>query len=311
MADTKDGTTLLEYLVAGLVVLSFGLLYYLLNHSSGFWPGNNQSAPTTYSGSTYIQEEVAEENQGLAGWLKTSPEPEAQKVMTSAPIKQPETGKQTAAVLQETIVPEPNTPVADATARQQEQTAQLQSSLNDELVKLRNEVAQHKAEISQLKQAAAEQAQEADMQKVLRAKPEAQPEQPQMAEDSFGNELQQLISSEQTNKAITLDKIFFNTGSAKLKSVSLPQIEAVAKQLMDNEQTKILIRGHSDNTGSVQQNSLLSLSRSGSMKKALGQMGVEANRIRIEGVGPLEPIASNETAAGREKNRRIELIVIE
>ena len=311
MADTKDGTTPLEYLVAGLVVLSFGLLYYLLNHNDGFWSGNNQSTPTTYSSATYTQEEVAEENQGLAGWLKTSHKSEPQKVVTSAPIEPSETEKQKIAAAQETIVPEANTQMADAIARQQEQTAQLQSSLNEELVRLRNEVAQHKAEISQLKQAAAEQAQEADMQKVLRAKPEVQTEQPPLAEDSFENELKQLISNQQTNQAITLDNIFFDTGSARLKSASLPQIEAIAKQLMDNEQTKILIRGHSDNTGSVQQNSLLSLSRSGSMKKALGQMGINASRIRIEGVGPLEPIASNETAAGREQNRRIELIVIE
>lgn len=305
MADTKDGTTPLEYLVAGLVVLSFGLLYYLFNHSSGFWSAGDKNTPT-YSGSTPIQE-IAEEKQGLASWLGILPKSEAPEATPSTPTQKPATEEQKTAVVQETIVPEPNTQMADAIAQQQEQTAQLQSSLNDELVKLRSEVAQHKAEISQLKQAAAGQIQAADMQKVVRAKPEAPA---QITEEGFENELQQLISSEQSNKAITLENIFFNTGSANLKPASLAQIEAIAKQLADNEQTKILIRGHSDNTGSAQQNLLLSLSRSGSMKKALGKMGIKANRISIEGVGPLEPIASNETAEGREKNRRIELIVI-
>lgn len=297
MADTKDTTTPLEYLVAGLVVLSFGLLYYLLNHNNGFWSDSDQNA-ATYSDPTQIPE-IAEEKQGLAAWLGTTSAPAPSETNTAtATVTTPAEEEQEAAV-QETVVPEPDT--------------QLQSGLNEELARLRNEVAQHKAEISQLKQAASGQNQSAEMQEVVRAKPEPQTEEPQMAEGSAEDQLQQLISNPQTNQnqAITLDKIFFDTGSARLKSTSLPQIEAVAKQLMANGKTKILIRGHSDNTGSAQQNSLLSLSRSSSMKEALSQMGVEASRIRIEGVGPLEPIASNDTAEGRKKNRRIELIVIE
>ena len=274
MDDAKDDTTPLEYLVAGLVVLMFGLLYYLFNHGTELWSGHNQNEPN-YSNSS----NVPKQQQGLASWLETSAKPEAAVMNQTLPT--------------ETVVPEPDTKLADAITSQQKQTARLHSSLNDELASLKNEVAQHKAEISQLKQAAAEQS----------VKPE-------IMKESAGNELQQLMSGEKTNKAITLDKIYFNTGSARLKTTSQPQIEELAQQLMKNEKIKILIRGHSDNTGSVQQNSLLSLSRSGSMKKALTRLGINPNRIQVEGVGPIEPIASNETAEGREKNRRIELIII-
>jgi outer membrane protein OmpA-like peptidoglycan-associated protein len=85
----------------------------------------------------------------------------------------------------------------------------------------------------------------------------------------------------------------------------------VAEQLKQHQDTKILIRGHTDNTGSAGRNSLVSLSRSDSMKEALVKLGVDAERIKIEGVGALEPIAANDTEEGREKNRRIELIVID
>lgn len=304
MADDKDDTTSLEYLVAGLVTLFFGLLYYLLNQNSGFWPGNDQSILAD-SGSGYDQE-VTGQQRGMAAWLEKTPqsEPTTITTKTTEPTSEPE--KQEAVVAREVVVPEPDTQLTDAIAQQQEQTAQLQSSLNDELAKLKSEVARQKAEINQLKQAATGQApqmQPADMQEVVRAQ--------EKEKLSFESELQHMISTQQTNRAITFDKIYFDTGSAKLKPSSLPQIEAVAKQLMSNQQTKILIRGHSDNTGSAQQNSLLSLSRSGSMKNALSKLGVNPERIKIEGIGPLEPIASNETRKGRERNRRIELIIIE
>ena len=66
----------------------------------------------------------------------------------------------------------------------------------------------------------------------------------------------------------------------------------------------ILIEGHTDNTGSVAQNQLLSLQRANAIANYLQQMGIASTRIQTKGLGDTMPIAENTTAAGRAKNRR-------
>jgi outer membrane protein OmpA-like peptidoglycan-associated protein len=69
-------------------------------------------------------------------------------------------------------------------------------------------------------------------------------------------------------------------------------------------QATILIEGHTDNTGSVVQNNLLSLQRAESIMQYLVSKGVAGNRIQARGLGSSMPIADNTSAAGRAKNRR-------
>ena len=112
------------------------------------------------------------------------------------------------------------------------------------------------------------------------------------------------------NEPMLFDDISFESGSAKLSNNSQQQIRALAALMNTYQDKRILIRGHTDNVGGVNANSLLSLTRSDSMKKQLVGLGIEKTRIKIEGVGQLEPLASNDTAEGRSRNRRIELILI-
>jgi OmpA-OmpF porin, OOP family len=108
-----------------------------------------------------------------------------------------------------------------------------------------------------------------------------------------------------------LDKVQFETGSDKLLPVSFPLLDAVAGVMVENEQIELVeIQGHTDATGSAAINRKLSAARAESVKKYLGDKGVAKTRLSTKGFGPDVPIADNQTAAGRDANRRVEFKII-
>ena len=117
-----------------------------------------------------------------------------------------------------------------------------------------------------------------------------------------------LISEEVKKKVDYAAKnIYFTTGSYKLLSKSYKGLDEVVKILKDNPDLKLGIYGHTDNTGKVEKNQLLSENRSAAVKKYLVSKGVNESSLSSAGHGQDEPIADNKTAAGRAKNRRVEL----
>jgi outer membrane protein OmpA-like peptidoglycan-associated protein len=100
------------------------------------------------------------------------------------------------------------------------------------------------------------------------------------------------------------NQVYFESSSAKLQSISRVELDALATYLTNTKHATILIEGHTDNTGSVVQNNLLSLQRAESIMQYLVSKGVAFNRIQAKGLGSSMPIADNTTAAGRAKNRR-------
>ena len=70
---------------------------------------------------------------------------------------------------------------------------------------------------------------------------------------------------------------------------------------------RIAVTGHTDSSGSAQRNLQLSASRADAVRTYLISLGIEAERVSARGAGSTQPIASNATAAGRERNRRIEI----
>ncbi len=100
------------------------------------------------------------------------------------------------------------------------------------------------------------------------------------------------------------NQVYFESSSAKLQSISRVELDALVTYLTNTKQATILIEGHTDNTGSVAQNNLLSLQRAESIMQYLVSKGVAGNRIQAKGLGSSMPIADNSTAAGRAKNRR-------
>jgi outer membrane protein OmpA-like peptidoglycan-associated protein len=105
--------------------------------------------------------------------------------------------------------------------------------------------------------------------------------------------------------------ISFDTGKSVIKPEMRPVLDRFAQTLAANPATTVRIIGHTDNTGSDAINDPLSVNRAASARDYLTARGVNATRIAIDGRGSHEPVADNSTAAGRAKNRRIEIFVAE
>ena len=102
-------------------------------------------------------------------------------------------------------------------------------------------------------------------------------------------------------------EIVFKTGSAVLLSKGKPLLDEVAAYLKKNPDVEVTIDGHTDNTGSDKVNDPLSVLRAEETKKYLASKGVNAVRLVTKGFGSTQPVADNDTAEGRAKNRRIEI----
>jgi outer membrane protein OmpA-like peptidoglycan-associated protein len=101
--------------------------------------------------------------------------------------------------------------------------------------------------------------------------------------------------------------IFFITGSAKLSTKSFKALDEVARIMKDDQNLKLSIEGHTDNVGKADYNKTLSDNRANSVKEYLVKKGVDESRLAAEGFGLERPVADNKTAAGRAKNRRVEM----
>lgn len=104
---------------------------------------------------------------------------------------------------------------------------------------------------------------------------------------------------------IVLEGIVFDTGSAKIKAASQETLDKVAKTLLENPEISVEVQGHTDSKGSRASNLKLSQSRAESVCKYLQDKGIDASRMVAKGMGPDRPVASNDTAEGRQQNRRI------
>lgn len=111
------------------------------------------------------------------------------------------------------------------------------------------------------------------------------------------------------DKAIVLQNIFFETGSAKLLPSSNPELNKLLWTLRNNKNMKIEIRGHTDNVGEVDYNQQLSEDRAKAVYQYLFDRGIETTRISFKGFGETQPVATNETEAGRQNNRRTEFVI--
>jgi len=99
--------------------------------------------------------------------------------------------------------------------------------------------------------------------------------------------------------------INFDIGKAIVKPESYPIIEQITNYLKENPKTRILIEGHTDNTGKDDLNQALSEKRAQSIKQEIVNRGVDASRMETIGYGASKPVADNKTAAGRTQNRRV------
>lgn len=101
--------------------------------------------------------------------------------------------------------------------------------------------------------------------------------------------------------------ITFQTGSDAIRSDFYPVLDSVSKVLKEFDKTSVQVTGHTDNVGTFQKNQALSEKRASSVASYLSSRGVASSRLHTRGASSSEPIASNNTAAGREQNRRVEI----
>jgi outer membrane protein OmpA-like peptidoglycan-associated protein len=103
--------------------------------------------------------------------------------------------------------------------------------------------------------------------------------------------------------------VFFRTSKAEIMSKSYPLLDEVAAALQSRPALKVRVEGHTDSRGDRLLNTRLSQARADAVLAYLVGRGVAAQRLEARGFGPDQPIETNKTAAGREKNRRVEFVI--
>ena len=108
---------------------------------------------------------------------------------------------------------------------------------------------------------------------------------------------------------LTLNDILFDRGGAQLQPSGQQAVSRLAGYLAAHPERVIAVEGFSDGGGDTYWNQQLSERRALAVQSALAAMGVDARRIIVRGYGPAYPIASNDTPAGRQLNRRVEIVI--
>ncbi|MFB9119789.1 OmpA family protein [Bergeyella porcorum] len=134
--------------------------------------------------------------------------------------------------------------------------------------------------------------------------------------DKQAKEIQETLPGAQVERVgegikVTLSENMVNFGfdSANLTSVAKANLDKLAEVLKNNPDTNINIYGHTDNKGAAAYNQTLSEKRAAAVKSYLVSKGIAGSRMFTMGMGLREPIASNDTEAGRAQNRRVEFAI--
>jgi outer membrane protein OmpA-like peptidoglycan-associated protein len=125
-------------------------------------------------------------------------------------------------------------------------------------------------------------------------------------------QLQQLQSDQNADKGAVLtlgSNILFDVDGTTLKPGAFPAINQIASYLKQHPDRTVTIEGFTDSTGSSAHNDRLSQERAEAVRAALAQAGVDTSRVMARGLGQSQPVASNDTAAGRQLNRRVEVLI--
>jgi outer membrane protein OmpA-like peptidoglycan-associated protein len=119
------------------------------------------------------------------------------------------------------------------------------------------------------------------------------------------------LQAKQTDRGmvLTLGDVLFETGRADLRSGADRTVSQLASFMQQNPDRTVEITGFTDSTGSVEFNQELSERRAEAVRQALTRYGISPQRVVTRGLGPALPVASNNTAGGRQQNRRVEITI--
>jgi outer membrane protein OmpA-like peptidoglycan-associated protein len=174
--------------------------------------------------------------------------------------------------------------------------------------------ATHDAAIARARNEQQERAQLAQAKEQVDAEHEARVAADQKARDALNN-----LSTMAANLAVKNDtrgtvitipgSVLFATGKTDLLPGAQSSLEKVANALKDQEGSQISVNGYTDSTGSEEKNMQISQDRADHVRDYLVSNGVPAENVKAQGFGPSQPVADNNTTAGRAMNRRVEIVV--
>jgi outer membrane protein OmpA-like peptidoglycan-associated protein len=131
------------------------------------------------------------------------------------------------------------------------------------------------------------------------------------AKHPLKEQLNEIIDTRDSRQGltVTIPDLFFDTGKATLTTVAQERLAKAGQILAGHPGVRIEVNGYTDNAGDPRSQQELSQERADSAKSILIQQGVPAPAISAHGLGDANPVASNDTAAGSQQNRRVELVV--
>jgi outer membrane protein OmpA-like peptidoglycan-associated protein len=201
-------------------------------------------------------------------------------------------------------------------AQQQAQQAQQEA----EQQRQQAEQAQHQAQQEAQQRAVAEQQAQQTAQQVDEARRRAQEAQQraqqaetqqQQLRQQIRDQLNQILETRDTARGliVSMPDVLFDTNSAALKMTARERLAKVSGILLAHPDIKVEVDGYTDSTGDPMFNEQLSQQRAAAVQSYLTQQGVPGGSVSVHGFGEANPIASNDTASGRQQNRRVELVV--
>jgi outer membrane protein OmpA-like peptidoglycan-associated protein len=119
------------------------------------------------------------------------------------------------------------------------------------------------------------------------------------------------LEAERTERGLvlTLGDVLFDFDDSSLREGGIRAVRELARFMQEYPERNVLVEGYTDSVGSDDYNLRLSERRAGSVRAALLDFGISGNRIRTAGYGREYPVASNATEAGRQQNRRVEVVI--
>lgn len=179
-----------------------------------------------------------------------------------------------------------------AAARAEAEAARAQSMMEQQEERRRREEAQRLAQEARLTAEQAEQEKQQLRQKLLQ-------------------QFNMVLETRDTERGlvVNLSDVLFDVGKYDLRPIAREKLARLAGIILNYPGLKLEAEGHTDSTGSYDFNMTLSQNRAGAVRDYLISQGIDPGRIGAVGMGPDMPIASNDTAQGRQQNRRVEIIV--